>query len=71
MDPQAHWNSSKDRSLWKILSSASKGSEIDCESHLVLIYRYLDSILIIFQGINCMQSVRENHPRNPDLICSS
>ncbi|MCJ1359599.1 MAG: hypothetical protein MMC33_009601 [Icmadophila ericetorum] len=27
--PAAHWNSSKDRSLWKILSSALRGSEID------------------------------------------
>lgn len=28
---KVHWDSSKDRSLWKVLSSASKGSEIDCK----------------------------------------
>lgn len=32
-DLKVEWDAAKERSLWKVLSKASKNSDIDCKSH--------------------------------------
>ena len=59
---QVEWDAAKEKALWKILSKASKNSDIDCTFHYRLISLPVDKLIYILQGMNKLSNSTYRSP---------